>query len=100
MAKKKASGHLKQQKIEGTFDPVPDEVQGAADDYVRALRLRQKNQEKENVRRDEVLALMEEHGVEIVELDDEKVLVLERGKSKPKIKRRTDIEPEEEASAE
>ena len=79
----------KQTRIPGTKDEVPAEVQQSVDDYVKALRTRQKAQEKENTLRAEVLALFHEHDIEEVEIDDEKVLRLEGGDEKLKIKKRT-----------
>ncbi len=57
-------------------DPPPAIVQEKVDEYVKVLRTRQRNQEKENALRSEVIALMKEHGVDSVELDEERKLVL------------------------
>jgi len=78
----------KQTRIEGTHDPVPDELAAKVSQYVGSLRRRQKEQTKEDGLRGEVIELMHEHDVHQVELDDEKVLVLERGNEKIKIKKR------------
>lgn len=87
----------KQLRIEGTYVKIPKELEAKADDYVRALRLRQKNQEKENVLRGEVLELMHAHDIEYIELDDEKVLQRESKGEAIKIKKKADAykEPEE-----
>lgn len=88
---------LRQQRIEGTFDPVPEEVQDKVDSYVAALRKRMKFQKEEDTLRSEVIDLMKEHKLERVPLDDddEKQLVLEHGADKIKIKKRKEATSEE-----
>lgn len=83
----------KQTRIDGTYDEIPKPLKEKVDDYVTALRKRQKAQESENVLRAEVIALMHEHDVELVPLDETgdegRDLILDRSE-KIKIKKRGD----------
>ncbi len=83
----------KQLKIATVADVVPDVVQDAVDTYVDTLRNRQATQTLEGEHRERVIALMKEHGIERVEIDEgEKDLVLvhnERVKIKKKGSRGT-----------
>lgn len=67
----------RQQRMKGTFDPVPPEVQKAADKYVELKRSKQKFLEKETAAKELLIAAMIEHNIERVDIDDaEKELVL------------------------
>lgn len=69
-AKKAAKKRAKQTRIPGTFDPVPDEVQDAADEYYETLTERMATQAKENELREDLIGLMKTHGVQQVEILD------------------------------
>lgn len=87
--KKAKTPPAKQVRIEGTFDPVPEELQEKVDQYVGTLRSRMETQQEEDVLRREVIQMMHKHNVEKVPLDDdEKDLVLDHGDEKVKIKKR------------
>ncbi len=88
---KKAQSEPKQMRMEGTYDPVPQAVEDKAQEYSKALRARQRMQEKENTLRAECVELMHEHKVERVELDDERMLVLEPTGEKLRIKKRSEL---------
>lgn len=74
---KSAKASAKQQRIDGTYDPVPQAVADKASEYEKALKSRMRTQEKENTLRSELLELMKDHDLERIELDDERDLVLE-----------------------
>jgi len=93
MAKKKRA-KKKQTRIPETFDPVPDEVQDAADDYVEAKREQAAWREKTNGRKELLIEKMREHDVTELDIDDgEKRIVLEEG-VKVKIKKKSDPKPD------
>jgi len=104
MAKRRASNGQKpkQQWIEGTYDPVPDAVQEAADSYVEAKRELASWRELMNGRKRDLIDAMKEHNVSELMIDDgEKKLVLVED-SKLKIetpKKPQDTAAEEEAFA-
>lgn len=83
----------KQTRIPGTEPNVPQAVQDKADEYVKALRARQRQQEKEGTLRAECLELMKAHKLDRLELDDERVLVVESKGEKLAIKKREDAPP-------
>ena len=67
----------KQAMIPGTADDVPEEVQAAADSYVKWKRKLADMRGKMNSSLEELIALMKEHGVTEMTIDDqEKRLVL------------------------
>jgi len=72
MAKKvaKKSSRRKQTRIEGTFDKVPAPVQKAADEFVEAKRQTAEWRAHMNGRKETLIAVMREHNVLEIEIDD------------------------------
>lgn len=75
--------------------PPPQAVVDKGDEYVKALRLRMRNQEKEGVLRGELIELMKKHGVSGFEIEEGKKLVLENKGESVKIKKIADASAEE-----
>lgn len=75
-------------------DKVPEEVQEAVDDYMTALRAKNKAQGKVNEAMEAAIESMRSHSIERVLIDNgQKVLVLE---DKPKLKTEKRKSPDEE----
>jgi CBS domain-containing protein len=87
----------KQTRIEGTHDPIPQDLADKVEEYVDTLRSRMKTQREEDALRIEVIELMNKHSVERVPLadDEQKYLLLDHGKDKVVIKKRKKNEAEE-----
>ena len=73
MAKKKAGQQqefLDPENGEGWGDDVPEAVQDAVEEYVKQLRATNKAREKANSAKDTCIAVMKEHGIERVRIDE------------------------------
>jgi len=94
MARKKAPAPApKQERIEGTFDPIPEEVQLAADEYVHAKRKVAEWREMMNGRKETLIEAMTNHDVRELDIDDgDKRLVLDE-KLNVSIKKKSDPKP-------
>jgi hypothetical protein len=101
MAKKRTAGDgPAQQRIPGTYDPVPEPVQQAADSYVEAKRELAAWREAMNGRRDDLIEVMKANDVQEIDIDDgEKRLVLIDAAT-VKIQRKKAAEPEVEDEVE
>ncbi len=92
-APEKTAAELRQERIDGTYDPVPEEVQSAADEYVRAKRKTAEWREAMNGRKEALIDAMVSHDVRELDIDDgEKRIVLEDNRV-VKIKKKSNAKP-------
>ena len=76
--RKKASDELQQERIPETYDPVPAEVEEAANEYLEAKRALAEWRETMNGRREHLIGMMIEHDIRELDIDDgEKKLILD-----------------------
>lgn len=93
MAKTKKRGRPKQQHLPGMEPPRIKAIDNAADAYVEARNERQLLTQKEVTKRDTLMSLMQEHGLETYRYDGKRVELV---KSDLKVKvRNVTEEPEE-----
>jgi len=100
MAKKRANKVEKQTRIPGTADPIPEEVQEAADEYVEAKREKAAWNESMNGRRERLIEVMINHGVHELDIDDgeKKLVLVDEHKLKIQAKKSSDTVAAEEAA--
>ena len=91
--------HVKQTRIEGTYDPPVPEVQEAAEEYVDLLYGRMKTQELENQAKEKLIEVMKEYDVEEIELDGYEVRRKHIEQDKVHVKK-VKVEQEEEEEEE
>ncbi len=76
-----------QQRLEGTIDIATEPVRQKAQVYVDLLYSRMKTQEGENVAREELIELMQEHDIVEFELDGYEVKLKHTEKDKVTVKK-------------
>ena len=61
---------VRQKRIEGTEDGQMEGLRGEAEKYVELVRSRMKQQQRENVNREDLIKAMKAVGIDVVTLDD------------------------------
>jgi hypothetical protein len=98
MPRKKSEKKLKQTRIEGTFDPIPQPVQLAADQYVEAKREVASWRAEMNGRRDHLISTMREYEINEILIDDEEKRIILSQEDKIRIGARKERQEGEEAA--